>query len=329
MNTERAPDEPHVVVGGTGAIGGAVVEELVRRGHRVRSIGRRQAQFPAGVEQRVADVMDPEQATEAVAGTSVVYQCASPAYTRWTQEFPTLQANVADAAERAGARLVVVENLYMYGPQTGGPMRETTPMAATGKKGSLRARLSNELIERHAAGRLRVAIGRASDYYGPRAVNSAVGEQFFGAVASGKKPRWMGRQDQPHALSFLPDIAAGLVTLGEHPEADGQAWHLPVSPALTGAEWAERTASIAGREVKPSTVTRPMILALGLVMPLLRELRETLYQWERPWLVDDAKFRVAFGVEATDPDEAIRSALEGSSNHGCWPQDGSPTMSLD
>ena len=84
---------------------------------------------------------------------------------------------------RPGARLVVIENLYMYGP-TDGPMTESTPMAATGKKGSLRARLSRDLMERHAAGRLRVAIGRASDYYGPRAVNSAVGEQFFAAIAA-------------------------------------------------------------------------------------------------------------------------------------------------
>ena len=171
--------------------------------------------------------------------------------------------------------------------------------------------MSRDLIERHRAGRLRVAIGRASDYYGPSAVNSAVGEQFFAAVARGKGPRWMGRLDQPHVLSFLPDIAAGLVTLGEHPEADGEAWHLPVSPALTGAEWSERTAAIAGREVKPSTVTRPMLVALGLFMPLLRELRETLYQWERPWVVDDSKFRSAFGAEATDVDDGIRRTLEG------------------
>jgi nucleoside-diphosphate-sugar epimerase len=308
MTEGNGSHELHVVVGGTGAIGGAVVEELVLRGHAVRSIGRRKGAVRASVEERIADVMDPRQAMDSIDGASVVYQCAAPEYTRWVQEFPTLQANVAEAAERAGARLVVIENLYMYGPSQG-PMLETTPMAATGKKGSLRASLSRDLIERHAAGRLRVAIGRASDYYGPGAVNSAVGEQFFAAVARGKGPRWMGRLDQPHALSFLPDIAAGLVTLGEHPEADGQAWHLPVSPALTGKEWSDRTAAVAGREVKPSTVTRPMLVALGLFMPLLRELRETLYQWERPWLVDDAKFRRAFGVEATDPDEAIRRTL--------------------
>jgi len=90
----------------------------------------------------------------------------------------------------------------------------------------------------------------------------------------------------------------------------GEVWHLPVSPALTGAEWSERTAAITGREVKPSTVTRPMLVGLGIFMPLLRELRETLYQWERPWLVDDTKFRAAFGAKASDADEGIRRTLE-------------------
>ena len=132
MNEGMGSQELHVVVGGTGAIGGAVVEELVRRGHRVRSIGRREAAMPAGVEQRIADVMDPQQAIDAVAGASVVYQCAAPEYTRWAQEFPTLQANVADAAERAGARLVVIENLYMYGPtrRTDAPRRRPWPRPA-------------------------------------------------------------------------------------------------------------------------------------------------------------------------------------------------------
>jgi nucleoside-diphosphate-sugar epimerase len=316
MTTGTPDQELHVVVGGTGAIGGAVVEELVRRGHGVRSIGRRVPADPA-VEARVADVMDRQQAIDAIAGASVVYLCAAPAYTRWVDEFPTLQANVADATELAGARLVVIENLYMYGP-IDGPMTESAPLASTGKKGSLRARLSRELLERHAAGRLRVAIGRASDYYGPRAVNSAVGEQFFAAIARGKAPRWLGRLDQPHALSFLPDIGAGLVTLGEQPEADGEIWHLPVSPALTGAEWSERTAAIVGRAVRPSRVTRPMLVGLGLFMPLLRELRETLYQWERPWVVDDSKFRAAFGAGATDVDDGIRRTLawfEAESHH--------------
>lgn len=316
MNQSRdGASELHAVVGGTGAVGSTIVEELVRRGHRVRSVARRHREANASVEQVTADVMDRDQAMRAVAGASVVYHCAMPEYTRWVEAFPQLQANVADAAEAAGAKLAAIENLYMYGPPIG-PLTEETPMAATGKKGSLRARLSRELLERHAAGRLRVAIGRASDFYGPRGANSAVGGQFFAAVAKGTRPRWLGSLDQPHALSYLPDVASGLVTLGERPEADGEVWHLPVSPALTGAEWAQRTGRSVGREVKPSTVPRPMVVALGLFMPLLRELRETLYQWERPWVVDDTKFRTTFAATATDVDEAIRQTLAWSGREG-------------
>src|ERR671919_1809992 len=212
MNESRSGDL-HVVIGGTGAVGGAVVDELVRRGHRVRSVARRTVEMDTSVEQVSADVMDRDQVMRAVAGASVVYHCAMPPYTRWAEEFPQLQANVADAAEAPGAKLVVIENLYMYGP-TDGPMTETTPMAATGKKGSVRARLSRDLLRRHADGRLRVAIGRASDYYGPRATNSAVGEQVFAAGGAGAGPRWLGGLPPPPALSYLPGIPAGVVTPG-------------------------------------------------------------------------------------------------------------------
>ena len=299
----------HVVVGGTGAIGRAVIDELLSRGHRVRSVARRAIDGRSEVETRTADVTDIEQARQAIGGASVVYQCAMPAYTRWVEEFPTLQANVVDAAQHTGAKLVAVENLYMYGPGDG-PLCETTPMNATGRKGSLRARLSNELLAAHAAGRLRVAIGRASDYYGPGALNSAAGDTFFRAIASGKRPRWLGRLDQPHVLSYLPDIAAGLVTLGERYAADGKVWHLPVSEPLTGQQWAERVSHVVGRPVHLSRVSRPMVVALGLFMPLLRELRETLYQWEQPWIVDDTTFRETFGAEATSTDKAIAQTLE-------------------
>ena len=234
MNQDRSEAPLHVVVGATGAVGGAVVDELVRRGHRVRSVARHEMTMDPSVEQRLADVMDASQATEAIAGASVVYHCAAPAYTRWVDEFPQLQANVADAAERAGARLVVLENLYMYARRTArcARRRRWRRPAKRGAFALASARISCVGMPMAAC---------ASPSVGPptttvRALNSAVGEQFFAAVARGKGPRWLGRLDQPHSLSYLPDIAAGLVTLGEHPEADGEVWHLPVSPALTGAE---------------------------------------------------------------------------------------------
>jgi nucleoside-diphosphate-sugar epimerase len=301
-------NELHVVIGGSGGTGAAVVDELVRRGRRVRSVSRTPLNARPGVEVLAADLADPAAAVEAVRGASVVYQCASPAYHRWSSEFPPIQANLIAAVETAGAKLVMADNLYMYG-RSDGPLREDTPHRATDRKGLLRARMATDLLAAHDAGRIRVAIGRSSDYFGPGGVNSGVGELFFGAAAAGKQPRWLASLDQPHSLGYLPDMAAGLVTLGERDDADGHAWHLPAQPAMTGREWAARVSDALGRPLRLGRISRPMILAAGLVSPLLRELRGTLYQWEHPWVVDDSAFRTAFGAAPTPTDEAIEATI--------------------
>ena len=301
-------DQLHVVLGGSGGAGGAVVAELLRRGHRVRSVSRSPGEAPGDVEPMAADLADPAQAADAVRGADVVYQCVSPTYHRWPIEFPPIHANVIAAVEAAGAKLVMADNLYMYGPSDG-PLTESTPLRATDAKGVLRARMAEELLAAHAAGRFRVAIGRSSDYYGPGRVNSAVSELLFGAVAAGKQPRWLASLDQPHSLSYLPDTAAGLVTLGERREADGRVWHLPVQPPMTGRQWAERLAAAVDRPVKLGRISRPMLLMAGVFSPRIRELRGTLYQWERPWVMDDSAFRSAFSAVPTPLDAAIEATL--------------------
>ena len=301
-------DGLHVVIGGSGGTGSAVIDELLRRGHRVRSVSRNPGKARPGVEAMAGDLAKADAATEAVRGAAVVYQCANPTYHRWTTEFPPIQANLLTAVEMAGAKLVMADNLYMYGPPDG-PLREDTAQRATDRKGLLRAGMAKDLLAAHAAGRIRVAIGRSSDYFGPGGVNSGVGELFFGAAAAGKQPRWLGSLDQPHSLGFLPDMAAGLVTLGEHDDADGRAWHLPAQPAMTGRQWADRLSATLRRSLRLGRVSRPMILAAGLFSPLLRELRGTLYQWERPWVVDDGAFRTAFSAAPTPTDEALEATV--------------------
>jgi nucleoside-diphosphate-sugar epimerase len=298
----------HVVVGGSGGIGGAIVDELRSRGHRVRSVTRRGDPGPDGVEIVRADLLTAQGADDALRDAAVVYQAANPQYQRWGRDFPILQANVLRAAERSQAKIVMADNLYMYGPPSA-PLREDTPHDATDAKGRLRARMAAELLEAHRSGRVRVVIGRSSDYFGPGGTNSAVGEIFFVAGASGKLPRWLGRLDQPHSLSYLPDTAAALVTLGNTDAGDGRAWHLPMQPAFTGREWADRLALAVDRPLSPGRISRPMVLAAGLVSPFIRELRGTLYQWERPWVVDDGAFRLAFGLSPTRVDEAIAATV--------------------
>ena len=291
----------HVVLGGSGGIGRAVVGELVARSRSVRAVGREApAGMPDGVESVAADLATAAGARRACSGARVVYHCAQPAYTRWAAEFPSLTESIAAAAGAAGARLVQADNLYAYGP-VDGPMREDTPERPVGAKGRTRAAMTGSLLEAHAAGRVAVAIGRASDYYGPGGRRSTAGETIFVPAVKGKKARWLGRLDQPHTFNFLPDLARGLVTLGERDEALGGVWHLPAAEPVTGRGFLELVFESAGQPPRIGSVSKPMLRAAGLFSPLVRELVETSYQFQRPFVSDAAKFQRAFGPFAVTP----------------------------
>ena len=202
----------HVVIGAGGGTGSAVVRELAGRDLRVRAVTRSgKGDVPEGVEQVAADVGTPEGARQACEGAAVVYHCAQPPYTEWAELFRSLTDAILAGAAAVGAKLVFADNLYAYGPSDG-PMTEDTPQRATGKKGRVRIEMANALLRAHADGRLRVTIGRASDYYGPRGTTSTVGENIMKPLLRDKRVRWLGSLDQPHTLNYLEDMARSLVT---------------------------------------------------------------------------------------------------------------------
>jgi nucleoside-diphosphate-sugar epimerase len=305
------PDEPlHVVFGATGAIGSAVIGELVRAGRSVRAVSR-SGRAPNGAQSEAADAADPPQAAAAAAGASVVYHCASPPYTKWPELFPALTRSILGAAESSGAKLVFADNLYAYGP-VDGPLREDLPALAHGRKGRVRAGMAAELLGAHRAGRVRVAIGRASDYYGPHGTGSVAGETVFGRILAGKKPQWPVRLDQPHTFQYLPDIARGLLVLADRREAEGQVWHLPAAEPLTAQQFLDMVAQAAGRPVPVhASVASPALLAVaGMFSPLLREMRETTYQFRAPFVIDASKFDTAFGrLEPTPHRDAVAQTV--------------------
>ncbi len=298
-------DNLHVVFG-TGAIGMALIEELHAGGKRVRAVNRSgTADVPNGVEVVGGDAGSEEFATAASAGADIVYFSLNPPYTKWPELFPPLQAAVIEGAASAGAKLVVVDNLYMYGPTDGEPLTEDLPHAATTRKGSVRAQMAKDLMAASEAGKVRVAAGRPSDYFGPRGLLSAMGERVFYPALAGKKAQVMGDPDQPHSYSYLPDIARSLIVLGESDEADGKAWHLPNAPAVTTRQFVEMVYAAAGTEPGIQTMPRIMVSAVGLFNGNVRELKEMLYEFEEPFVVDDSRFEAAFGGSATPLLEAI------------------------
>jgi nucleoside-diphosphate-sugar epimerase len=303
-------DSLHVVFGGTGAIGGAVVTELVRAGRDVRAVSRG-GQAPDGAQGVAADVSDPARAARAAAGASVIYHCASPPYTRWPELFPALTRSILDAAESSGAKLVFADNLYAYGP-VDGPLREDLAAVAHGPKGKIRVEMAAQLLAAHRNGQARVVIGRASDYYGPHGTGSTAGETVFGRILAGNKPQWTGRLDQPHTFHYLPDIARGLLVLADRREADGQVWHLPAAGPLTAQQFFDMIAKAAGQPVPVhASIASPALLAVaGILSPLLREMRETTYQFRAPFVIDASKFEAAFGhLEPTSHHDAVQRTV--------------------
>ena len=288
-----------------------MVGQLAVRGLPVRAVTRSGAtDVPEGVEQVAADVATPDGARRACAGAAVVYHCAQPAYTKWVELFPALTRAVLDGTAEAGAKLVFADNLYVYGPP-GGPMTEQTPQRAQGRKGRIRIDMAAAILQAHGGGRLRCTIGRSADYYGPRGTGTTVGDNVMKPVLRGKRARWLGSLDQLHTLNYLEDLARALVTLGEREQADGQVWHLPAAEPLTGRQFLTLVYEAAGLAPKVGVASRPMIKLVGVFNPLVRELNETLYQFERPFVSDASKFQGAFGpFEPTPHRDAARRTVE-------------------
>jgi nucleoside-diphosphate-sugar epimerase len=307
------------VIFGTGAIGLATQDALRRRGETVRLVNRSgHAPVPEDVEVMGGDARDPAFTTAVTQGASVVYQTLNPPYPEWAAQFPALQAGVLAAAEATGARLVSMENVYMYGRPNGQPLTEDRAYAAHTKKGTLRARMARELLAVHNSGRVQVAIGRASDYFGPRGgAQSNLGDRVFPAALAGKTAIVLGDPDQPHTYTYIPDVGEGLAVLGEHPDAPGVAWHLPNDPdTKTTRQLVDIVYQHAGQPRGRLRAVPPLLLrALGLANPTLRELAEMQYQFAEPFIVDSSKISARLGLKATPVEQALADTLT-SYRHG-------------
>ena len=302
----------HLVLG-AGVIGGRVAQLLAERGEQVSVISR-SGSGPADVTRVAADARDAETMARLASGAAVIYNCVNPPYHRWPAEWPPIAASVLGAAERSGAVLVTLSNLYGYGPRAEAydlshPMTEETPLAATGPKGRVRARVWRDALAAHQAGRVRATEVRAADFVGPGA-QSAVGERALRRIRQGKSVSVLGRADRLHTWSFTEDVAGMLVVAGADPHAWGRAWHVPSNAPRTQQEVISDLAAAAGTgPVRVSTVPRAVLAGMGLVWPLMRELRETEYQFRDDFVMDSSAAQATFGLKPTPWEEIVAASV--------------------
>jgi nucleoside-diphosphate-sugar epimerase len=299
--------ELHMVFG-SGPLGKWTARHLVRMGRAVCMVNRsgKASRLPASVEVVASDACDLSKNIELTRGAAAVYQCAQPAYSEWVEKFPPLQQAILEAAAANGARLVVGDNLYMYG-RFSGALQEDSPLAPNSKKGQVRAAMAQAVLEAHAAGKLRAAIGRASDFFGPD--DGGLTRYAILLAIQGKPVNLLGRTDLPHTFTYVADFGRLLAELGTRDEALGQVWFAPSNAPVTQAEFAGLLEVELGRPVK-TRVGGPLTMRLlGLFNPDIAASVEMLFLWTNPYVVDTRKAEAAFGWKATPLPEALRQTL--------------------
>ena len=295
----------HVIVG-AGAVGSQAALLLAERGEQVRVVSRRGTgpQHPS-IELVAADATDAERLTALATGAAALYNCASPLYHQWFTDWPPLASALLTAAERSGAVLAAMSNLYGYGP-VDGPITQKTPLAATHPKLRLRADMWREALALHEAGRIRATEVRASDYIEANSVLSTV---IGKPLMAGKRAYSPAPLDVPHSWTSIVDAARTLVTAATDERAFGQAWLVPTNPALTIRQLATRFAEVnRAPKAKLMAIPYPVMWTVGLFSPLVKELRTTRYQFTRPFVIDSSATTEMFGLEPTPTDEALRDA---------------------
>jgi nucleoside-diphosphate-sugar epimerase len=288
------------VVLGFGTIGRPTTLALLARGDTVRVAQRnRPADLPAQASFRSCDVLDAASARQAIDGASQVVLAVSFPYDArvWRTAWPKAMTNLVEACAATGARLVFLDNLYMLGPQRE-PRREDMALTASGAKPAILSEVTR--IWMAAAGRVRVAALRSTDFYGPGVTVSHLGANAFGALAQGKPALLVVPPDTPHDFAYVPDIARAIISLLDAPDdAYGQVWNMPCAPTRTSREILRLGA--AALHVKPRIRAVPLWLlpALGLVMPFMREVADVSFTLDRPYVVDATKFNQRFWSDVT------------------------------
>lgn len=300
-----------VLILGYGPVGRATAELLAGRGEVVR-VGQRSAPeaLPEGASFVRCDCLDAASVRAAAEGMAQIVLAVGFPYEAavWQANWPRAMAAVLDAAEATGARVVFVDNLYMYGPQTV-PLHEELPLTDMGGKPGARAAVTRQWMA--ARDRVRFAAVRAPDFYGPGVRQSHLGETGLAAIAAGKPAMLMVDPDLPHDFAYVPDFARAVVALLDAPDdCFGQAWHVPCAPILSTRAVLELGAAATGQRLRLQVLPSWLTSLLALAVPFMREMVEMRFQWDRPYPVEASKMRQHFGLEPTPFAEGVRATME-------------------
>lgn len=302
------------ILGSGGAIGVELAKALTRHTSDVRLVSRTPERVNPTDHLFPADLTNPTDVQKGVDGSEIVYLTVGLPYDIriWQSTWPLIMKNVIDACKTHQAKLVFFDNIYMYDPDYLNSMTEETPIRPVSRKGIVRAQLVKMLMNEVETGAVQATIARSADFYGPSIGNTSVlTETVFRNLSEGNKANWLGSATHQHSFTYTPDAGKATALLGNTADAFNQVWHLPTAPnPLTGKEWIEAIAKEMGVEPGFRVVPKLMARIMGLFLPIMRELAEMMYQYDRDYVFKSDKFEKRFDFVPTPYLEGIRNIVK-------------------
>ncbi|NIR49583.1 NAD-dependent epimerase/dehydratase family protein [candidate division KSB1 bacterium] len=302
------------ILGSGGAIGVELAKALENHTNDVRLVSRNPRSVNPDDQLLSADLTKSEDALKAVEGSDIVYLTVGLPYKTkvWQTTWPTLMRNVVDACKTHHCKLVFFDNIYMYDPNYLARMTEDTPIGPVSKKGAVRAQVARMILDEVEKGNLQALIVRSADFYGPAIEKTGIlTEMVFKNFSKGKKANWLASVKYKHSFTYTPDAGKATALLGNTPDAYNQVWHLPTAGnPLTGKEWIEAIANEMRVDPKCQVLPKFLVRIAGLVVPIMKELVEMMYQYDRDYVFDSSKFEKRFDFKPTPYLEGIEEIVK-------------------
>jgi nucleoside-diphosphate-sugar epimerase len=300
------------ILGANGTIASLLAKELRQYTSHIRLVSRNPRKVNETDELVKADLSDPLAVASAIEGSSIVYLMVGFEYSVkvWEEKWPKLMRATIDACIKNKAKLVFFDNVYLYDLKAIPSMTENSAVNPPSKKGKVRRMIADMMMSEIAAGRLQGLIARAADFYGPHNEKSFLIETVYKNFQKGKKANWFVDPGKIHSFTYTPDAAKATALLGNTPDAYNQVWHLPTShEKLTGKDFIKLFSKEMGVPNKHSTLPVWLLKALGWFIPLISEMPEMMYQYDRDYYFDSSKFKKRFGISATPYELGVKETV--------------------
>lgn len=302
------------ILGAGGSIGIELAKSLKDYTSEIKLVSRNPQKVNLTDTLYSADLTKKEDIFKSIEGSKITYVAIGFPYKTkvWKENWIPFMQNVISACLVHNSKLVYFDNVYAIGGDNIKHITENSPISPISKKGEIKAEVDRLILKSIDKNNLEAIIARAPDFFGGTArANSILMNLVYDNIVKGKKSQWFCNAKYIHSMGYVPDLAKGTAMLGNTSAAYNQIWNLPTdTQKITGEEWINLFSSAMNAKNNYTTLPNWLVKALGFFVPLMKEIAEMNYQYDRDYYFDSKKFNDYFDFTPTPNAIAVKQVIE-------------------